>query len=344
MRINSVDPIRVCDNGGWTDTWFARHGSIFNIAVHPCAEVQLWVKPLAGPRITIHAENYGERYSIDPHRSARGGVYTKHPLLEAAFDYMHLPADVAVEVSIYCEAPAGCSTGTSAAVSVALLGALDCLTPGRMSAAEVASAAQEIETKLLGQQCGIQDQIASAHGGISYITMDAYPHATVAAVPVAAEVAWELESRLLLIYLGDSHSSSRVHEKVIAGLTPDDRRLGPLRLTAAASRDALVAGDLRALGRAMITNTEAQGNLHGELISAAHQRVIDIAREAGAVGWKVNGAGGDGGSVTLLAGEDRAGTRALLRTIASDNPRFQNIPIRLAGHGLRRWVVTDPPF
>ncbi|MCX6606824.1 MAG: hypothetical protein NTV52_25020 [Acidobacteria bacterium] len=238
MRINSVAPIRVCDNGGWTDTWFARYGSIFNIAVHPCAEVQLLVKPLAGPRITIHAENYGERYSIDPPR----GVYTKHPLLEAAFDYMHLPDDVAVEVSIHCEAPAGCSTGTSAAVSVALIGALDCLTPGRMGAAEVAAAAQEIETKLLGQQCGIQDQIASAYGGINYIEMDAYPHATVQAVAVAEETAWELESRLLLIYLGDSHRSSEVHEAVIAGLSPDDRRLEPLRRTAGAPRDALGGG------------------------------------------------------------------------------------------------------
>ena len=340
MRINSVAPIRVCDNGGWTDTWFARHGSIFNIAVYPCAEVQLRVGPLAGPRITIHAENYGERYSIDPPR----GVYTKHPLLEAAFDYLHLPEDLAVEVSIHCEAPAGCSTGTSAAVSVALIGALDCVTPGRMSTAEVAAAAQEIETKLLGQQCGIQDQIASAYGGINYIEMDAYPHATVQAVTVAEEMAWELESRLLLIYVGDPHSSSRVHEAVIAGLSPDDRRLEPLRRTAGASRDALVAGDLAGLGRAMIANTEAQGNLHGELISAAHQRVIDMAREAGAMGWKVNGAGGDGGSVTLLAGADRSATRTLLRTIASDNARFQKIPIRLAGHGLRRWVATDPTF
>ena len=24
--INSVAPIRVCDNGGWTDTWFAERG------------------------------------------------------------------------------------------------------------------------------------------------------------------------------------------------------------------------------------------------------------------------------------------------------------------------------
>jgi hypothetical protein len=61
-------PIRICDNGGWTDTWFAERGKIFNIAVHPYAEVQIEVTPHSddGPRIVIHAENYGERYVRDP--------------------------------------------------------------------------------------------------------------------------------------------------------------------------------------------------------------------------------------------------------------------------------------
>ena len=35
--INSVAPIRIVDNGGWTDTWFAGHGKIFNIGVYPYA-------------------------------------------------------------------------------------------------------------------------------------------------------------------------------------------------------------------------------------------------------------------------------------------------------------------
>ena len=41
--INSVAPIRICDNGGWTDTWFAGHGKVFNIGVYPYVEVQIEV-------------------------------------------------------------------------------------------------------------------------------------------------------------------------------------------------------------------------------------------------------------------------------------------------------------
>ena len=337
--VNSTAPIRVCDNGGWTDTWFARYGSIFNIAVSPHAEVQMRVRPRGGgdsKRITIHAENYGERYTIGEPR----GVYDKHPLLEAALDYMHIPADVAIEVSIFSEAPVGCSTGTSAAVSVALIGALDCLTPERMTAHEAAAAAHRIETELLGQQCGIQDQIASAYGGINFIEMDEYPRCVVHPVPIPEQVRWELEGRLALIYAGHSHSSSEVHKKVIAELEgegPDAPRLNELRRSAVVARDALIAGDFGAFGAALTRNTRAQAELHADLVGPHHQAIIEIAQAHGAAGWKVNGAGGAGGSVTILGGADRSAQRAMTREIEQANPRYRHIPVRLAAAGLRRW-------
>jgi hypothetical protein len=171
--INSVAPIRICDNGGWTDTWFAGYGRIFNIAVYPYAEVQIEVHPFRDQkdRIFIHAENFGERYTVGPDQKTRD----RHPLLEAAIEFMKIPRDMAFEVTIFSEAPSGGSTGTSAAVTVALIGALDRLTPGHLSPHEVALAAQRIETEILKQQCGIQDQLCSAYGGINYIEMFNYP-------------------------------------------------------------------------------------------------------------------------------------------------------------------------
>ncbi len=336
--IHSAAPIRICDNGGWTDTWFAGHGRIFNIAVYPYAEVQVVALPWegAGPRVMIHAENYGERYA---YRMETPG-WDRHPLLEAAISYMGVPEDVAIEVNIFSEAPVGASTGTSAAVTVALIGALDRLTPGRLTPHEVAAVAQRIETERLGQQCGIQDQIASAYGGVNYIEMFRYPHASVSPIQVGNPVWWELERRLALIYLGQSHSSSQVHETVIRELEnfgPDNPKLEALRRAAILSRDALYAGDFEALGRAMIRNTESQGELNQKLISANARRVIEIARAHGALGWKVNGAGGEGGSLTLLCGARSEQKRAMIREIESTNPLFREIPIYLSRQGLRVW-------
>ena len=336
--INSVAPIRICDNGGWTDTWFAGYGRIFNIAVYPYAEVQIEVYPFRDQkdRIFIHAENFGERYTVGRDQK----TWDRHPLLEAAIEYMKIPRDMAFEVTIFSEAPSGGSTGTSAAVTVALIGALDRLTPGRLSPHEVALAAQRIETEMLKQQCGIQDQLCSAYGGINYIEMFNYPHASVSSVIVPNSIWWELERRLVLIYLGKSHSSSQIHEMVIRELEkagPDSPKLEALRQTAPRSRDALYSGDFKALGQAMIENTEAQRRLHPKLVSADVDKVIEVAKAHHVLGWKVNGAGGEGGSLTLLCGDQSCEKRSMIKAIEGIDPLFRNVPIYLSRQGLRVW-------
>ena len=335
--INSAAPTRVCDNGGWTDTWFAEYGKIFNIAVYPCAEVQIEVYSHDGDgeRVVIHAENYDDLYvrHLDTD-------WQRHPLLEATIDHLAVPDDMAVKINIFSEAPAGASIGTSAAVTVALIGALDALTGGRLALHEVAYAAQIIETKKLGQQCGIQDQLCAAYGGINYIDMFQYPYASVSQLHLPLATLLELERRLALIYLGQPHNSSQVHEKVIRHLEdsgPTAPPLKALRMTAQPSRNALYAGDFVALGRAMTQNTEAQRNLHPFLVSPDCDRIIEIAKSHGALGWKVNGAGGDGGSITLLCGPNAHAKRTMIREIEEENPLYHNLPIRLSPSGLRVW-------
>ena len=338
--INSAAPIRICDNGGWTDTWFAGHGQVFNVAAYPLAEVQIQVLPRAqrpeSERVIIHAENFGDRYAP----ALDGSKWYRHPLLEATIWRMGVPDDLALEVTIFSQAPSGASTGTSAAVTVALIGALDRLTPGQLTPQEVAYLAHSVEVDTLKQQCGVQDQLCAAYGGINYIDIIDYPQATVYQLQVPDALWWELERRLVLIYLGRSHSSSQVHDRVIKeleGAGPAGKRLQDLRLAATRSRDAVCAGDFRELGQAMIANTEAQGRLHPDLIGADARRVIDIARKHGALGWKVNGAGGEGGSLTLLCGPLSPVNRAMIRAIEQESDLFRNIPVRLSRRGLHTW-------
>lgn len=236
--------------------------------------------------------------------------------------------------------PAGCSTGTSAATVVALIGALDALTPGRVTAPEVAAAAHRVETERLGAQSGVQDQLCAAYGGINFIEVAAYPHATVTPLPVPDPVWRELERRLVLVYLGHAHVSSEVHDRVIATLAGEGQsspQLERLRRAARAARDAVCAGDLAALGRAMRDNTDAQHNLHASLVSEEADGLFELARAHGALGWKVNGAGGEGGSVTLLCGPDARAQARLLSAIRDADARSQVIPTSLSRDGLRVW-------
>jgi D-glycero-alpha-D-manno-heptose-7-phosphate kinase len=336
--LHATTPIRICDNGGWTDTWVARHGKVFNIAVRPLVAVRVNVFPPGSQdaREVLGVRNSGERYAPALDASSWG----PHPLLEAAFREIKPPDDADIEVTIRSDAPGGASTGTSASVVVALLGVLDRLAGGNRTKHEIARAAHVVETVHLERQSGIQDQLCAAFGGANFIEMPEYPRAIVTPLPLPDPIRHELDRRLALIYLGRPHSSSAVHEKVVrnwSDLGAGCAQLDALRVAAERARDALLAGDIDALGSAMRDNTIAQAELHPELVHDGAWRVIEIAGADGASGWKVNGAGGDGGSITLLASTEPGAKRALVRAITMDRPGLVPIPIVTSREGLRVW-------
>ena len=331
-------PVRILDNGGWTDTWFAVHGRVFNIAGSPCAQMRIDAFASDGTsEVTLDAKNYDDVYSFIP---GGGGKRGKHQLLEAAVEDIGVPSGMSLRISAYCEVPAGASTGTSAAVLVALVAALKALHGEEWTPEGVAYAAHHIEMDVLKHQCGIQDHIASAYGGINYIQITKFPRADVQRLSPPRPFLAELERRLVLIYLGKSHDSADMHARVIRKLEnagPGSKFLEHLRVAADHARDASMAGDIRSLGGAMIENTDAQQRLHPDLVSSDAMRVIEIARANGAIGWKVNGAGGEGGTITILSAESPAERAAMIAAITSADRTFREIPVRLSPSGVRTW-------
>lgn len=191
----------------------------------------------------------------------------------------------------------------------------------------------------------MQDQLASALGGINDIEITSYPFANTAPIDVPGHASTALAQQLVLIYLGRGHDSSSLHERVIQTLEhagPQCQELEDLRGCAARAATALRDGDVPGFGHAMTDNTAAQARLHPDLVSAGARVVIDVARAHGALGWKVNGAGGDGGSITLLAGPSTSARRAMLEALARVNPLFREIPVRPSASGVRRWESVIP--
>ena len=325
LVIEASAPVRICDNGGWTDTWFGGPGRILNVAVTPGVEVS--IRPTGGPDpVVFDVETFGDRYSLVPSAPR----VARHPLLEAAIDALPPPKGLPVEVRVRSGVPAGCGTGTSAAVAVALLGGLAALRLEQRSARDIAYAAHRLEVDVLGVQSGIQDQLSAAFGGINYVEIETYPEARVYPLPI-----WdELSPRLTLVFLGRAHDSSAVHRQVIEDVgCRSSGVFSRLRDAAVAARDAVLARDLDAFGHAMIANTEAQGSLHPGLVGVDARRVIELAAARGALGWKVNGAGGDGGSVTVLSANQKAKEALEKRVTGLDN-RYRVLPVRVSTVGL----------
>jgi D-glycero-alpha-D-manno-heptose-7-phosphate kinase len=287
----------------------------------------------AAEPVIVHAENYADRYAFEPGTRP----WVKHPLLEAAIESVGVPPGLSAEIHVQSAVPPGASTGTSAAVCVALIGALHLLWGRRPAAGIIAAEAHAVEVERLGQQSGLQDQLAAAHGGVNFIEIADYPSATVYPLSLSDQMYLAIDEQLILIYLGRTHNSSAIHDAVIRDMTgvgPGHPALTELREAAAQARDAVVASDLVMLGNAMRANTAAQRRLHAALVGVDAQRLIAIARAHGALGWKVNGAGGKGGSLAVLCGPE-PGDRALIETaIAAASPAYRLVPHSIARKGL----------
>ena len=61
--------------------------------------------------------------------------------------------------------------------------------------------------------------------------------------------------------------------------------------------------------------------------------MIELAAARGALGWKVNGAGGDGGSVTVLSANQKA-KEALEKRVTELDNRYRVLPVRVSTVGL----------
>jgi D-glycero-alpha-D-manno-heptose-7-phosphate kinase len=337
--IHARAPIRINDIGGWTDTWFAGEGKVLNLAVMPAVEVQIKVfenRRHERRRVFVHPENFRETFWMDPDEPRSD----QHALLQFTISGIPIAKRFRLEINLCSPVPAGISTGTSASVCVALLGGLNQLRPKKYDWAEIASLAHRVETRKLKQQSGIQDQICAAHGGVSFIHMRRYPESVVRKVRVEDRVWDELDRRLCLVYLGKPHRSSSMHDYVIAELEAGGPQLKYIRQLTGIAQDAkgyLAAGDFEAYGDAMIRNNEYQRGLHPRLIAEEADMVAGLAKKWRAAGWKVNGAGGKGGSMTVLASGDDGLRRQMIQKINGLGRSIRIIPISLSRTGLEAW-------
>lgn len=196
----------------------------------------------------------------------------------------------------------GSGLGSSSAMTVALLAALACHFRQPMSPRELAAAACEVEIDLLSRPIGRQDQYASALGGLNTL---AFTAGGVEANSLALLPAHEraLQSSLLLFatgrtrdsasVLGAQRAASRTDAEVIA-------RLHQLKAIAHEVAAALRAGDIAGFGALLDASWRLKRGLAAGVTSADIDHWYALARELGAYGGKIAGAGG-GGHLLLCA-------------------------------------------
>jgi D-glycero-alpha-D-manno-heptose-7-phosphate kinase len=329
-------PVRFCDLGGWTDTRIVPQGMVLNFAARLYTYVSLRVKE-GNSGLTLESLDTDERCQFqDVRRIEYDGVLD---LLKAAVarsgielrrgGLYHTRWEVTVQVR--SDAPPASGLGSSAALGVAAIGALAAYGRRHLLPHEVARESQLMETQDLKLECGVQDQLGSAYGGVNFMEVE-YPNARIFPLPLTPSVRCELEDRFVLVYTGKSHFSSAMHQKVISEAGQHQRNFDDLAKAAVAGKEALLAEDLEAFGAAMNANWDAQKGLHPDITTPEIERLHRAAFDAGACGFKANGAGG-GGTVTILAKRNHS---HLVRRAAAELGMLV-LPSLIDNTGLQVW-------
>jgi D-glycero-alpha-D-manno-heptose-7-phosphate kinase len=293
--ILSRAPVRICDIGGWTDTWFYPKGAVFSFCVDLYSRVKLMENGLN--KIRIFAENFEQSTEIKNFKAVEydGNL----DLLKAAVKRMNL--EKGLDINVSADAPPGCGTGTSASIAVTLISALSKYNQVDLTNYEIAQLAHKLETEELNLESGVQDQFAASYGGINFMEID-YPEVKISGVKINDKRIRELENQFLLLFL-DSRSSNEMHRAVIENFKkkdPNTLNSFEIMKNCAWEMKRAIKSDLASIGELMNKNWDAQKRLHPLMDNTSITKAERISKDNGALGFKCNGAGG-GGSATILA-------------------------------------------
>ncbi len=204
--------------------------------------------------------------------------------------------------------PAGAGLGSSAALAVAMIrGVHRFFDDPPLSNEALVERAFALERVFHGNPSGV-DHTVIARGGCLLYTRDAGGTDDAAGAGATAEPV-KLPRRLRLAvgvagsHAGTAHAVSSLKERARRHPAHYQRIYESIGMLARAARDHLEAGELGAVGELMDLN---QGLLNALGVSTPGiEALCAIARERGALGAKLSGAGG-GGAVIALVDDDPA--------------------------------------
>ena len=326
--IEAVAPARIDLAGGTLDLWplHVLHpgSSTVNLAIDRFAGCRVR-RADTGLRVSSRDQGFEKRAESAAELLADPRTALVGSLLEA------LEIREPLEIEFWSGVPFGSGLGGSSALTVALLGALESVSPRDLAGVDRVDFVRDVETRVLGKPAGVQDYYPPLEGGVHVITFRA-GRTTSQRIPADAD-AWE--RHLTLFDSGVSHSSGMNNWQILRARLEDDRdvtkNLAGVRRAAEAMSEAVQRSDFPRMGEALRKEWQARRRLAPVVSTPLIERAITSAVEGGAWGGKACGAGG-GGCIVFLSPPDRTGD---VRRALSQLPEGQVVPVRVVEEGLR---------
>ena len=304
-------PLRISLGGGGTDlpSYFKQHGG-FLIAGAIDRYVYITLHETFVPDLIV---KYSKLERVAHARELQ------HPIYREALKLLGIDGPY-LELASMADIPAGTGLGSSGSFTTGLLKALHAYKKSLIHPRELAEQACHIEIDLLQEPIGKQDQFIAAFGGLTCFTFQTDGQVEAKPLSVSTETLYNLEDNLLLFFTGYSRSASSILKE------QDDKskqqkqsmidNLHFVKDLGLQSKEALESGNLRKFADLMNVHWEHKKQRSGDMSNSNINRWYDQARQNGALGGKLIGAGGGG----------------FLMFYTEDTPRLRHA---MAGLGLR---------
>ena len=230
----------------------------------------------------------------------------EHRLVRAALESLKI--DGGLEITTIADIPSkGTGLGSSSSFTVGLLHALNAFKGQYMSNEQLGNDSCRIEIDICGEPIGKQDQFAAAFGGFNLIEF--CPDESVVVSPVICDpnTITALEQNILMFYTGITRSASALLEQQSKDIASDDAKHQTLvRMVKLAydMRDELQNNNLDAFGEILHENWMLKKSITDGISTTSIDDWYERARQAGATGGKILGAGA-GGFLMLYAPRER---------------------------------------
>lgn len=242
-----------------------------------------------------------------------------------------------LELFLHSDAPPGTGLGSSSTMTVALVGAFQRYLGMPWTPYDMAEIAYRIERDELGKKGGRQDQYAAAFGGFNFIEFGA-KSTIVNPLKIPRDTLNELQYRLLLCYTGTSHITDDIIRDQQAnyqeGRASTVEALDATKRLAIEMKNYLLRGHVDEMGRLLDELWGFKKRFAADISNPLVDRIYDRAREAGALGGKLVGAGGGG---YLLLFTDFATRRNVAEVVEAAGGRLVDFNFEL--NGVQSWQV-----
>lgn len=246
---------------------------------------------------------------------------------------------IPLELSTFCDAPAGSGLGSSSTLVVAMIRVFAELLNLPLDDYTIAHMAHQIERVDCGLQGGRQDQYSATFGGFNFMEFYAEERAVINPLRIKHWIICELESSLVLYFTGVSRESAHIiadqSSNVKSGAADALEAMHGIKREALAMKECLLRGDFPGLVESMRLGWENKKR-SAKTVSNPHiDAIYNAAIQAGALAGKVSGAGGGGFMWFFVPTEKRMD---VIRTLNGFGGQVSNC--HFTKHGTQAWRIA----